>query len=112
MFDGELKRSRAFDSMGGLAREHPTRTQGTWGDSKVDLVNKLAIVTLTATAVLTGTAMAQTVNNAPQNSPVGVQDQMKQAPRTGDTSQVGGTPSATFKGKQSQIQDRRTMPER
>jgi hypothetical protein len=66
----------------------------------------VAIVTL-----LTGTAMAQTINNAPQNSPAGVQNQVKQAPRTGDTSQVGGTPSANVKGKQSQMQDR-TAPKR
>jgi hypothetical protein len=68
-------------------------------------VTKLAIA-LTAAAFLTGTAMAQTVNNAPQNLPAGVQNQVKQAPRTGDTSQVGGTPSANSKGAQSQAQDR------
>jgi hypothetical protein len=70
-------------------------------------VTKLAIA-LTAAAFLTGTAKAQTVNNAPQNSPVGAQNQVKQAPRTGDSSQVGGTPSANTKGAQSQVQDRRT----
>src|SRR5262249_51889532 len=51
-------------------------------------------------------ALAQTVNNAPQNSAPGVSDQVKQAPRTGDSAQVGGTPSANVKGAQSQAQDR------
>ena len=76
-------------------------------------MTKLAIA-LTAAALFTGTAMAQTVNNAPQNSPAGVQNQVKQAPRTGDTSQVGGTPSANTKGAQSQAQDPtvRTTPKR
>ena len=70
-------------------------------------MTKLTIA-LTAVAFLTGTAMAQTVNNAPQNSPAGVQDQVKQAPHTGDSSQVGGTPSANTKGAQSQMQDQRS----
>lgn len=56
-------------------------------------------------ALVTGNALAQTVNNAPQNSPAGVGDQVKQAPRTGDSAQVGGTPSANSKGVQSQVQD-------
>jgi hypothetical protein len=73
-------------------------------------VAKIASAAL-AFALLTGTAMAQTVNNAPQNSPAGAQDQVKQAPRTGDSSQVGGTPSANVKAKQSQMQDR-TVPKR
>ena len=67
-------------------------------------MTKFAIA-ITAAALLTGTAMAQTVNNAPQNSPAGAQDQVKQAPRTGDSSQVGGTPSGNVKAKQSQMQD-------
>ncbi len=74
-------------------------------------MTKLTIAITAALALLTGTAMAQTVNNAPQNSPAGVQNQVKQAPRTGDSSQVGGTPSANVKGKQSQMQDR-TAPKR
>ena len=73
-------------------------------------MTKLAIA-VTAAALLTGTAMAQTVNNAPQNSPAGAQDQVKQAPRTGDSSQVGGTPSANSKATQSKMQDR-TAPKR
>jgi hypothetical protein len=68
-------------------------------------VTKLAIA-IAAVSLLTGTALAQTVNNAPQNSPAGTQDQVKQAPMTGDSSQVGGTPSANAKAKQSQTQDR------
>jgi len=67
-------------------------------------MTKLAIA-LTAVALFTGAAMAQTINNAPQNSPAGTQDQVKQAPMTGDSSQVGGTPSANQKGKQGQMQD-------
>jgi hypothetical protein len=67
-------------------------------------MTKLTIA-LTAVAFLTGTAKAQTINNAPQNSPAGVQDQVKQAPQVGDPSQVGGTPSANQKGMQSQMQD-------
>lgn len=73
-------------------------------------MTKLAIA-LTAAALLAAPAMAQTVNNAPQNSPAGAQDQVKQAPRTGDSSQVGGTPSANVKAKQSQMHDR-TAPKR
>jgi hypothetical protein len=68
-------------------------------------VTKLAIA-ITAAALLSGSAVAQTVNNAPQNSPPGTQDQVKQAPMTGDSSQVGGTPSANAKAKQRQTQDR------
>ena len=48
-------------------------------------MTKLAIA-LTAVALFTGAAMAQTINNAPQNSPAGTQDQVKQAPMTGDSS--------------------------
>jgi hypothetical protein len=65
-------------------------------------------IALAAATLLTGTAMAQTVNNAPQNSPSGVQNQVKQAPQVGDPSQVGGTPSGNIKGKQGQMQDTRT----
>jgi hypothetical protein len=62
-------------------------------------------------ALVTGGALAQTINNAPQNSPAGVANEVKQAPRTGDSSQVGGTPSANTKGLQSQLQDpRRSGP--
>jgi hypothetical protein len=57
-----------------------------------------------AAALMTSAGVAQTVNNAPQNSPAGVEDQMKQAPRTGDSSQVGGTPSANTRAVQSQTQ--------
>lgn len=67
-------------------------------------MTKLAIA-IAAVSLLTGTAMAQTINNASQNSPAGAQDQVKQAPRTGDSSQVGGTPSANVKAKQGQMQD-------
>jgi hypothetical protein len=63
------------------------------------------ILTLSAVAFLTGTAMAQTINNAPQNSPAGVQDQVKQAPQVGDPSQVGGTPAGNIRGAQGQAQD-------
>jgi hypothetical protein len=62
-------------------------------------------IALAAVALLSGPAMAQTINNAPQNSPAGVQDQVKQAPDVGDPSQVGGTPSANRKGMQGQMQD-------
>ena len=47
--------------------------------------------------------MAQTINQAPQNSPPGVSDQVKQAPRTGDSSQLCGTPSGNVKGRESQV---------
>jgi hypothetical protein len=67
-------------------------------------------VAIAAVALLTGTAFAQTINNAPQNSPAGVQDQIKQAPQVGDPSQVGGTPSANIKGAQSQMQDPAARP--
>jgi hypothetical protein len=56
-------------------------------------------------ALLSGPVIAQTINNAPQNSPAGVQDQVKQAPQVGDPSQVGGTPSANQRGMQGQMQD-------
>lgn len=68
------------------------------------MTRKLLLATAVV-ALMTAGALAQTVNNAPQNSPAGVADQTKQAPRTGDTSQVGGTPSANTKGLQSQMQD-------
>jgi len=68
------------------------------------MTRKLLLATAVA-ALMTGSVLAQTVNNAPQNSPAGVGDEVKQAPRTGDTSQVGGTPSANTKGRQSQLQD-------
>ncbi len=56
-----------------------------------------------AAALLTGSAVGQTINQAPQNSPAGVGDQVKQAPRTGDSSQLGGTPSGNIKGRESQV---------
>jgi hypothetical protein len=61
-------------------------------------------------ALVTDPAIAQTINNAPQYSPAGVQDQVKQAPQVGDPAQVGGTPSANIKGAQSQMQDPRLVP--
>jgi hypothetical protein len=68
------------------------------------MTRKLLLATAIA-ALMTGGALAQTINNAPQNSPAGVGNEVKQAPRTGDSSQVGGTPSANTKGLQSQLQD-------
>ena len=61
------------------------------------MTRKLLLATAVA-ALMTGSALAQTINNAPQNSPAGVGNEVKQAPRTGDSSQVGGTPSANTKG--------------
>jgi hypothetical protein len=61
-------------------------------------------------ALLTAPAMGQTINYAPQYSPTGVQDQVKQAPQVGDPAQVGGTPAANIKGAQSQLQDPRLAP--
>ena len=71
-------------------------------------MSKLMIAIATV-ATFTGTAMAQTINNAPQYSPAGVQDQVKQAPEVGDPAQVGGTPAANIKGAQSQMQDPRYL---
>jgi len=68
------------------------------------MTRKLLLATAVA-ALMTGSALAQTINNAPQNSPAGVGNEVKQAPRTGDSAQVGGTPSANTKGLQSQLQD-------
>ena len=68
------------------------------------MTRKLLLATAIA-ALMTGGALAQTINNAPQNSPAGVANEVKQAPRTGDSSQVGGTPSANTKGLQSHLQD-------
>jgi hypothetical protein len=68
------------------------------------VIRKLLLATAVV-ALMTGGALAQTINNAPQNSPAGVANEVKQAPRTGDSSQVGGTPSANTKGLQSQLQD-------
>ena len=56
-----------------------------------------------AAALVAGSAVAQTINQAPQNSPAGVGDQVKQAPRTADSAQVGGTPSGNVKGRESQV---------
>ena len=60
-----------------------------------------------AVAVMASSVQAQTVNNAPQNSPAGAADQVKQAPRTGDSSQIGGIPSGNTRAIQSKTQDRR-----
>ncbi len=68
------------------------------------------MVAIAGAALLTGPAMAQTINSAPQYSPAGVQDQVKQAPQVGDPAQVGGTPAANIKGAQSQLQDPRLAP--
>ncbi len=80
--------------------------EGSFKEEEITMT-KLTLA-LTAVALLTGTAMAQTVNNAPQNSPAGVQNQVKQAPQVGDPAQVGGTPAANVKGAQSQMQDQRS----
>ena len=69
---------------------------------------KTLFIAVTAATLLTGSALAQTINNAPQNSPAGVANETKEAPHTGDSSQVGGTPSADAKGRQSQIRDSRS----
>jgi hypothetical protein len=68
------------------------------------------ILGIIAAALITGPAIAQTINNAPQYSPAGVQDQVKQAPQVGDPAQVGGTPAGNIKGAQSQMQDPRLAP--
>jgi hypothetical protein len=73
-------------------------------DKEIPMSQKLILI-VAAAALIAGTAVAQTVNNAPQNSPAGVGDQVKQAPRTGDSGQVGGTPSANTKGVESKMQD-------
>ena len=75
------------------------------------MTRKLLLATAIA-ALMTGGALAQTINNAPQNSPAGVGNEVKPAPRTGDSSQVGGTPSANTKGLQSQLQDRSVPDQR
>jgi hypothetical protein len=72
-------------------------------------MTKLTVAIIGA-ALVTGSAMAQTINNAPQYSPAGVQDQVKQAPQVGDPAQVGGTPAANIKGAPSQMQDPRLAP--
>jgi hypothetical protein len=68
------------------------------------------MVAIFGAALVTGPAMAQTINKAPQYSSAGVQDQVKQAPQVGDPAQVGGTPAANIKGAQSQMQDPRLAP--
>jgi hypothetical protein len=55
-------------------------------------------IAVAAAALLAGGAVGQTINQAPQNSPAGVGDQVKQAPRTGDSAQGGGTPSGNVEG--------------
>ena len=69
---------------------------------------KTLFIAMTAATLLTGSAVAQTINNAPQNSPAGVANETKEAPHTGDSSQVGGTPSANAKSKESRTRDSRT----
>src|SRR5690349_21631320 len=66
-------------------------------------MKRTIFIAAAATALLAGSAVAQTVNQAPRNSPPGVNDQVKQARRTGDSAQVGGTPSGTVKGRESQV---------
>jgi hypothetical protein len=66
-------------------------------------MNRTIFITAVATALLAGSAVGQTVNQAPQNSPAGVGDQIKQAPRTGDSAQVGGTPSGNVRGREGQV---------
>ncbi len=68
-------------------------------------MTRTLLVVGTLAALIGSTAVAQSINNAPQNSPAGAANQVKQAPRTGDSAQVGGTPSANTKGVQSQLQD-------
>jgi len=70
----------------------------------VDITRKLLLATA-ITALMTGGTLAQTINNAPQNSPPGAANDVRKAPCTGDSSQVGVTPSANTKGLQSQLQD-------
>src|SRR5262249_46369318 len=71
----------------------------------VKMIKKLLLAA--AVAAMASGAQAQTVNNAPENSPAGAADQVKQAPRTGDSSQIGGTPSRNTRAIQSKTQDRR-----
>jgi hypothetical protein len=71
-------------------------------------MTKTLFIAMTAATLLTGSALAQTINNAPQNSPAGVANETKEAPQTGDSSQVGGTPSANAKSKESQMRDTRS----
>jgi hypothetical protein len=68
---------------------------------------KLLLVSALAT-IVSSAVCAQTINNAPQNSPAGAGDQVKQAPRTGDSSQIGGTPSGNTKAVQGQVQGQRS----
>jgi hypothetical protein len=65
-----------------------------WGATQCEPMPKL-ILALGAIAIPTGSAMAQTVNNAPQKAPAGVQDQLKQARRH---------PVGKHQGVQSQMQ--------
>ncbi len=64
-------------------------------------MNRIVFIAATATALLASGAVAQTINHAPQNSPAGAGDQVKQAPRTGDSSQIGGTPSGNVRARES-----------
>jgi hypothetical protein len=65
------------------------------------MYRKLLLAAAAAT-LMTSAGLAQTINNAPQNSPAGAADQTKQAPRTGDSSQVGGTPSGNTRAVEGQ----------
>jgi hypothetical protein len=65
-------------------------------------------IALVGVALLSEPVIAQTINNAPQSSPAGVQDQVKQAPQVGDPSKVGGTPAGNIRGAQGQMQNPRS----
>src|SRR5262245_18090800 len=79
----------------------PSLSVGGQKRTGVGMYRKLLLATAAA-ALMTSASVAQTVNNAPQNSPAGAADQTKQAPRTGDSSQVGGTPSGNTRALESQ----------
>jgi hypothetical protein len=66
-------------------------------------MKKQFLIATAAAALLAGStfAMAQSPT-APQGSAEKAASDVKQAPRTGDTSKVGGTPSATVDAKQHQ----------
>ncbi len=68
----------------------------------IKMKQKLLIASTTA-ALIAGSsfAMAQ-APTAPQGSAEKAASDVKQAPRTGDSSKVGGTPSATMDAKQRQ----------
>ncbi len=72
-------------------------------------MNRTFFIAAAAAALLAGGAAGQTINRAPQNSPAGAGDQVKQAPRTGDSSQIGGTPSGNVKARESQVAGSATL---